>query len=76
MMDTEIKDVPESSQNDDLLIGIIENQLQVIVTVSELDGQMYDEIFVDQIKTMTGAFALIREAQKKLMDDVKNMGKG
>lgn len=76
MMDTDIKDVPESSQNDDLLIGIIENQLQVIVTVSELDGQMYDEIFVDQIKTMTGAFALIREAQKRLMEDVKNMGKG
>ena len=76
MMDTDIKDVPESSQNDDLLIGIIENQLQVIVTVSELDAQMYDEIFVDQIKTMTGAFALIREAQKRLMEDVKNMGKG
>ena len=75
MMDIEIKDVPESSQNDDLLIGIIENQLQVIVTVSELDGQMYDEIFVDQIKTMTAAFALIREAQRRLMDDVKNMGK-
>lgn len=72
----EIKDVPESHQNDDLLIGIIENQLQVIVTITEMDGGLYDELADDRIRTMSGAFRLIREAQKRLMDDVKNMGKG
>lgn len=76
MMDIEIKDVPESSQNDDLLIGIIENQLQVIVTITEMDGGLYDELADDRIRTMSGAFRLIREAQKRLMEDVKNMGKG
>jgi hypothetical protein len=76
MTDIEIKDVPESHQNDDLLIGIIENQLQVIVTITEMDGGLYDELADDRIRTMSGAFRLIREAQKRLMDDVKNMGKG
>lgn len=76
MMDIEIKDVPESHENDDLLIGIIENQLQVIVTITEMDGGLYDELADDRIRTMSGAFRLIREAQKRLMDDVKNMGKG
>lgn len=76
MMDIEIKDVPESHENDDLLIGIIENQLQVIVTITEMDGGLYDELADDRIRTMSGAFRLIREAQKRLMDDVKNMWKG
>lgn len=76
MTDIEIKDVPESAQNDELLIGIIENQLQVIVTITDMDGGLYDELADDRIRTMSGAFRLIREAQKRLMDDVKNMGKG
>ena len=76
MMDIEIKDVPESQENDELLIGIIENQLQVIVTITEMDGGLYDELADDRIRTMSGAFRLIREAQKRLMEDVKNMGKG
>lgn len=76
MMDIEIKDVPESNQNDELLIGIIENQLQVIVSITEMDGGLYDELADDRIRTMSGAFRLIREAQKRLMEDVKNMGKG
>jgi hypothetical protein len=76
MIDIETKDVPESSQNDDLLIGIIENQLQVIVTITEMDGGLYDELADDRIKTMAGAFKLIREAQRKLLEDVKSMGKG
>ena len=73
MMDIEIKDVPESHENDDLLIGIIENQLQVIVTITEMDGGLYDELADDRIRTMSGAFKLIREAQKRLLEDVKNM---
>lgn len=76
MTDIGIKDVPESSQNDDLLIGIIENQLQVIVTITEMDSGLYDELADDRIRTMSGAFRLIREAQKRLMEDVKSMGKG
>lgn len=76
MIDIETKDVPESHENDDLLIGIIENQLQVIVTITEMDGGLYDELADDRIRTMSGAFRLIREAQKRLMEDVKNMGKG
>lgn len=75
-MDIEIKDVPESAQNDELLLGIIENQLQVIVTITEMDGGLYDELADDRIRTMSGAFKLIREAQKRLMEDVKNMGEG
>jgi hypothetical protein len=75
MTDIEIKDVPESHQNDDLLIGIIENQLQVIVTITEMDGGLYDELADDRIRTMSHAFKLIREAQRKLMEEVKKMGK-
>ena len=76
MMDTEIKDVPESVEDSEYLLGMIECQLQVIVTISDMDGALYDELTEDKIKTMSGAFRLIREAQRKLMDDVKKMGKG
>ena len=76
MMDTEIKDVPESVDDSEYLLGVIECQLQVIVTISEMDGALYDELTEDKIKTMSGAFRLIREAQRKILEDVKKMGKG
>ena len=76
MMDTEIKDVPESVEDSEYLLGVIECQLQVIVTISEMDGALYDELMEDKIKTMSGAFRLIREAQRKISEDVKKMGKG
>ena len=75
-MDTEIKDVPESVEDSEYLLGVIECQLQVIVTISEMDGALYDELTEDKIKTMSNAFRLIREAQRKLLEDVKKMGKG
>ena len=75
-MDTEIKDVPESVEDSEHLLGVIECQLQVIVTISDMDGALYDELTEDKIKTMSGAFRLIREAQRKLLEDVKKMGKG
>lgn len=76
MMDTEIKDVPESVDDSEYLLGVIECQLQVIVTISEMDGALYDELTEDKIKTMSGAFRLIREAQRKILEDVKKMWKG
>lgn len=76
MMDTDIKDVPESVEDSEYLLGVIECQLQVIVTISEMDGALYDELTEDKIKTMSGAFRLIREAQRKLLEDVKKMVKG
>jgi len=76
MMDTEIKDVPESVEDSEYLLGVIECQLQVIVTISEMDSDLYDDLADDKIKTMSGAFRLIREAQRKLLEDVKSMGKG
>ena len=76
MMDTDIKDVPESAQDGAYLLDIIESQLSALVTISEMDGALYDELTEDKIKTMSGAFRLIREAQRKLLDDVKKMGKG
>ena len=76
MMDTEIKDVPESVEDSEYLLGVIECQLQVIVTISDMDGALYDELTEDKIKTMSSAFRLIREAQRKLLEDVKKMGKG
>ena len=76
MMDIDIKDVPESVDDSDYLLGVIECQLQVIVTISDMDGALYDELTEDKIKTMSGAFRLIREAQRKLLDDVRKMGKG
>ena len=75
-MDIDIKDVPESVEDSEYLLGVIECQLQVIVTISEMDGALYDELMEDKIKTMSGAFRLIREAQRKLLEDVKKMGKG
>ena len=76
MMDTEIKDVPESVEDSEYLLGVIECQLQVIVTISDMDGALYDELTEDKIKTMSSAFRLIREAQRKLLEDVKKMGNG
>ena len=76
MMDIEIKDVPESVEDSEYLLGVIECQLQVIVTISEMDSDLYDDLTDDKIKTMSGAFRLIREAQRKLLEDVKKMGKG
>jgi len=75
-MDIEIKDVPESVEDSEYLLGVIECQLQVIVTISEMDSDLYDDLTDDKIKTMSGAFRLIREAQRKLLEDVKKMGKG
>lgn len=60
----------------DNLLGIIECQLQIIVTISDMDSDLYDDLTDDKIKTMSGAFRLIREAQRKLLEDVKKMGKG
>ena len=69
MTETDLSDV-------DKLLGIIECQLQIIVTISEMDGELYDDLADDRIKTMSSAFRLIREAQRKLLEDVKKMGKG
>lgn len=70
-------DMTESDLSDvDKLLGIIECQLQIIVTISEMDSDLYDDLTDDKIKTMSSAFRLIREAQRKLLDDVRKMGKG
>ena len=68
MTETDLSDI-------DKLLGIIECQLQIIVTISEMDGELYDDLADDRIKTMSGAFRLIREAQRKISEDVKKMGK-
>ena len=76
-VDLSKNDMTESDLSDvDKLLGIIECQLQIIVTISEMDSDLYDDLTDDKIKTMSGAFRLIREAQRKLLEDVKNMGKG
>ncbi len=69
MTDIDLSDI-------DKLLGIIESQLSVVVTISEMDGVLYDELTDDRIRTMSHAFKLIREAQRKLLEDVKKMGKG
>lgn len=76
MTDIEIKDVSESSEEGAYLLDIIESQLQIIVTISEMDGELYDDLADDRIKTISGAFRLIREAQRKISEDVKKMGNG
>lgn len=76
MTDIEIKDVSESSDESAYLLDIIESQLQIIVTISEMDSGLYDDLDEDRVKTMSGAFRLIREAQRKISEDVKKMGKG
>ena len=75
-MDIELKDADETTEEGAYLLDIIENQLSVVVTISEMDGVLYDELTDDRIRTMSHAFKLIREAQRKLLEDVKNMGKG
>jgi len=69
MTETDLSDI-------DKLLGIIECQLQIIVTISEMDSGLYDDLDEDRVKTMSGAFRLIREAQRKLLEDVRKMGKG
>ena len=76
MMDIELKDADETTEDGVYLLDIIENQLSVVVTISEIDGVLYDELTDDRIRTMSHAFKLIREAQRKLMEEVKKMGKG
>lgn len=75
-MDIEIKDADERTEDGAYLLDIIENQLSVVVTISEMDSVLYDELTDDRIRTMSHAFKLIREAQRKLLEDVKKMGKG
>ena len=75
-MDIEIKDADDRTEDGSYLLDIIENQLSVVVTISEMDGVLYDELTDDRIRTMSHAFKLIREAQRKLLEDVKKMGKG
>ena len=76
MMDIELKDADETTEDGAYLLDIIENQLSVVVTISEMDGVLYDELTDDRIRTMSHSFKLIREAQRKLLEDVKKMGKG
>jgi hypothetical protein len=76
MIDIELKDADETTEDGAYLLDIIENQLSVVVTISEIDGILYDELNDDRIRTMSHAFKLIREAQRKLMEEVKKMGKG
>lgn len=76
MTDIELKDADETTEDGAYLLDIIENQLSVIVTISEMDSVLYDELTDDRIRTMSHAFKLIREAQRKLLEDVKKMGKG
>ena len=75
MTHIELKDADETTEDGAYLLDIIENQLSVVVTISEMDGVLYDELTDDRIRTMSHAFKLIREAQRKLLEDVKNMGK-
>lgn len=76
MTDIELKDADETTEDGAYLLDIIENQLSVVVTISEMDSVLYDELTDDRIRTMSHAFKLIREAQRKLLEDVKKMGKG
>lgn len=76
MTDIELKDADETTEDGAYLLDVIENQLSVLVTISEMDGVLYDELTDDRIRTMSSAFKLIREAQRKLLEDVKKMGKG
>ncbi len=79
MTDNELtkSDLSESDLSDSgQLLAIIESQLSTLVTISEMDGALYDELMDDRIKTMSGAFRLIREAQRKLLADVKKFGEG
>lgn len=76
MTDIELKDADETTEDGSYLLDVIENQLSVLVTISEMDGVLYDELTDDRIRTMSSAFKLIREAQRKLLEDVKKMGKG
>jgi hypothetical protein len=76
MKDIELKDVDETTEDGAYLLDIIENQLSVVVTISEMDEMLYDELTDDRIRTISHAFKLIREAQRKLLEDVKKMGKG
>ena len=76
MTHIELKDADESTEDGAYLLDIIENQLSVVVTISEMDSVLYDELTDDRIRTMSHAFKLIREAQRKLLEDVKKMGKG
>ena len=76
MTDIELKDTDETTEDGAYLLDIIENQLSVVVTISEMDSVLYDELTDDRIRTMSHAFKLIREAQRKLLEDVKKMGKG
>ena len=76
MTDIELKDADETAEDGSYLLDIIENQLSVLVTISEMDGVLYDELTDDRIRTMSSAFKLIREAQRKLLEDVKKMGRG
>ena len=75
MTDIELKDADETTEDGAYLLDVIENQLSVLVTISEMDGVLYDELTDDRIRTMSSAFKLIREAQRKLLEDVKKMGK-
>ena len=76
MTDIELKDADETTEDGAYLLDVIENQLSVLVTISEMDGVLYDELTDDRIRPMSSAFKLIREAQRKLLEDVKKMGKG
>lgn len=76
MTDIQIKDASESPDDVSYLLDVIEAQLSVIATLNDLEPGLYDDLAEDRIKTMSGAFRLIRDAQRKIMDEVKNLGKG
>jgi len=67
-MEEEVEKPEEIEQDDSqpLPIQIINNQIQILISVYDLDDSVYEALMEDKIKVMSKAFKVILKAQNAL----------
>jgi hypothetical protein len=67
-MEEEVEKPDEIEQDDSqpLPIQIINNQIQILISVYDLDDSVYEALMEDKIKVMSKAFKVILKAQNAL----------
>jgi hypothetical protein len=64
--EVEKPDEIEQDSSQPLPIQIINNQIQILISVYDLDDSLYEALMEDKIKVMSKAFKVILKAQNAL----------
>jgi hypothetical protein len=65
-----IGDPEPETENDTPGLDIIDNQLFVITTVSELDSEVYTQCMDDKVRVIVRALKIIHKIQGNILKDI------